>query len=705
MKRIVSVFLSLLVLLASLFVINIFQTNDQIRVENIESTPTSFKVYLANTTKSPQATLSFFEQLAKNHHASIVRTDFPNQTVLKSAVGDQSSFPYTNFFQNPQPVKLFENPNATYTQAASSKGQPHIPVFGKSINIRLQSMAAYFKNGDKSANGIYTIIPATGASKDAITKEFAAFFDVPESELLTPKTQSEKEYVNRDLLMYAIAFGVLALLSLLGVLALAMGRIKPIGVWKIVGLSTRDILLQLYRLPIITTLASSVLVLAACYFYFDYFPKGFWTLLGASQLAVLMIFVIAILIVLVLIRSIKVVRFLKNAISFKLGTGLLAILKAVMIILTTVLLIGSLANIKDIVTATKRYNQVAEVGKKLTINSLGFEGEALKSFELNNGKNEARLGAIFSQLDTHLGAEFISGGTVYPRRNLTRYPAASTFKPQDAYQVVRVNQNVLHSLNLSTKEHLSNQFLIPISRKNDRHIKLLSQLLAYDRLSEAEQKKTTPGQLKVALQYYTPTSEKAKYFSNDGKWHATSNPIFEVINPQKLDYKSQNQLLTADVSNPLRITNTKQNRQKLKTLTNAQKLGGIELRFATIGSILNNETDSSRLGLQISAGLLIITFLISLIVSAFASFLYFETHKFKLSVLRVLGIKLVDRYQQIIGFLLLMYVTQIIVAFMLQKSALAIVVGLILAACDLLVSFAMLYHEENKNIVQVLKGE
>lgn len=705
MKRIVSVFLSFMVLLASLFVINIFQTNDQIRVENIESTPTSFKVYLANTTKSPQATLSFFEQLAKNHHASIVRTGFPNQTVLKSAVVDQSSFPYTNFFQNPQPVKLFENPNATYTQAASSKGQPHIPVFGKSINIRLQNMAAYFKNGDKSANGIYTIIPATGASKDAITKEFAAFFDVPESELLTPKTQSEKEYVNRDLLMYAIAFGVLALLSLLGVLALAMDRIKPIGVWKIVGLSTRDILLQLYRLPIITTLASSVLVLAACYFYFDYFPKGFWTLLGASQLAVLMIFVIVILIVLVLIRSIKVVRFLKNAISFKLGTGLLAILKAVMIILTTVLLIGSLANIKDIVTATKRYNQVAEVGKKLTINSLGFEGEALKNFELNNGKNEARLGAIFSQLDTQLGAEFISGGTVYPRRNLTRYPAASTFKPQDAYQVVRVNQNVLRSLNLSTKKHLSNQFLIPISRKNDRHIKLLSQLLAYDRLSEAEQKKTTPGQLKVALQYYTPTTEKAKYFSNDGKWHATSNPIFEVINPQKIDYKSQNQLLTADVSNPLRITNTKQNRQKLKTMTNAQKLGGIELRFATIGSILNNETDSSRLGLQISAGLLIITFLISLIVSAFASFLYFETHKFKLSVLRVLGIKLVDRYQQIIGFLLLMYVTQIIVAFMLQKSALAIVVGLILAACDLLVSFAMLYHEENKNIVQVLKGE
>ncbi|RXT20820.1 hypothetical protein BVJ53_09510 [Lacticaseibacillus chiayiensis] len=705
MKKVVSVFLSLMVFLAALFVINIFQTKDQIRVENIESTPASFKIYLSNTDKSAQATLNFFERVAKTQYASIIRTDFPNQTVLKSAVVDRSSFPYTNFFQDPKRINLFEKLNTTYTQTASSKEQPHIPVFGKSINIQLQSMAAYFRNGDKSANGIYTIIPAADSSKNAIIKEFVAFFNVSESELLTPKTQSEKEYVNRDLLIYAAAFSVLALLSLLGVLALALSRIKPIGVWKIAGLSTRDILLQLYRLPIITTVASSVLVLMACYFYFDYFPKGFWTLLGASQIAVLLIFVLAILIVLVLIRSIKVVQFLKNAISFKLGTALLAVLKAVMIILTTVLLIGSLANIKDIVAATKRYNQIAEVGKKLTINSLGFEGEALKNFELNNGKNEARLGAVFSQLDTQLGADFISGGTVYPRRNLTRYPAASTFKLQDAYQVVRVNQNALRSLNLSAKKHLSNQFLVPISRKNDRHIKLLSQLLAYDRLSETEQKKTTPDQLKVAIQYYMPTTKKAKYFSSDGKWHATSNPIFEVINPQKLDYKSQNQLLTADVSNPLRITNTKQNRQKLKAMTNAQKLGGIELRFATIGAILNNETDSSRLGLQISAGLLIITFLISLIVSAFASFLYFETHKFKLSVLRVLGIKLVDRYQQIIGFLLLMYVTQIIVAFMLQKSALAIVVGLLLAACDLLVSFAMLYHEENKNIVQVLKGE
>ncbi|BAK21557.1 hypothetical protein [Melissococcus plutonius] len=97
MKKIVSAFLALMVIFSGFIVINLYQTKDQERLENIEQTSNSFKIYVSNTTQTPDKMLPFFQKLSDEKKISIIRTDFPKDKVLKSAIINQASFPFQNF--------------------------------------------------------------------------------------------------------------------------------------------------------------------------------------------------------------------------------------------------------------------------------------------------------------------------------------------------------------------------------------------------------------------------------------------------------------------------------------------------------------------------------------------------------------------------------------------------------------------------------
>lgn len=131
---------------------------------------------------------------------------------------------------------------------------------------------------------------------------------------------------------------------------------------------------------------------------------------------------------------------------------------------------------------------------------------------------------------------------------------------------------------------------------------------------------------------------------------------------------------------------------------------GIKIKFATATSLANNLTTVYRWGLLISLILLGVTFMISLVVSAFSAVLYFRTNEQKLSILRLLGFKVIDRYSMAIILLLSLYAVQIGVALFWDRSIGALLVGVLLAGVDLLVTLVIFISQENRNIVQVLKG-
>ncbi|MCD2257322.1 DUF1430 domain-containing protein [Agrilactobacillus fermenti] len=706
MKRSIIVFLVLMTFFSSLLIINIFSTKDQIRIENIETTENSFKIYVDNSTKTPRETLLFFNKLAKSQKVTIIRTDFSNQKVIKSAVLNKDSFPYTNFFQNDSKAQLFNNRNQTYTQKKSVINQRYIPTFDRNLQIRLQSMAKYFQNGDKSVNGIYTIIPENKNRKTIVVSQLVRFFNSSRADLLTSKLQSRKEFVNRNLMIYFALFLVLAIMAFLSIISLTMTNVKRIGIWKLSGFSNFAVIKALYLTPSLVLAFCILINFLFVKIAFHFHPNGFWNVFSLAQLVVIVILTVAVLISLVLVKSIHIVNFLKNTLNFRLGIFTMLVLKAITVILTTVLLIGTVANIRDIFNANETYRAAQAVNKNLTIEKIGFTGgEALRNFELNNGKNEATMGILFSKLDRKLAADFVYGEVIYPRKAFANGLGADEFDYNEKFTVVRVNQNYLKTIGLNVKQPSQNLILAPQvdRRQSDKIRKLGALIVSAQHPGEVSNKHSS--KIKANIHFYERDRHyQTQIFDSDGNIHSVVNPIYEVIDTQNLDQQSKAQLLTTGVTNPIRLNNTAANREKLKALSSPKQLKGIKLQFSTIGSILNTTTASSRLGLTLALSALIIMFFVSLVTSLFASNLYFETNRSRLAVLRLLGIKIYDRYYNIFVSLFIMYTIQISAAVIFGKSIYALYIGVVLVLSDLCLTLFMLYRKENKNLIASLKG-
>lgn len=708
MKKIVSIFLALMVFFSTLLVINIYQTKEQERLENIESTEASFKLYVSNTDRTPEEVVSFFQKLSQQEKITVIRSDYPNNNVVKSAIVNEASFPYENFFQKQASFQLFSQGNERYTN--SKKPENHdasIPTFSNPSEITLQSLQEYFKAGDKSANGIYTIIPSSNKNPTELLSDFSTFFNTSTEDLTTPKMQSRKEYINRDLLIYFGLFIILALVTLLSVIAIPMIQIKQIGVYKLSGFKTLDIFKQLFLLPILSVIFTSLLLDGLVLGYFDYLPQYFLLTVLLLQLTVIGILSVAILLVFSVIRSVTIVQLIKNSLSFRVGTILMLVLKTGIIILTTVILIANLASMREVAKATANYNQVSEDGQALTIEKLGFASdEAYKNFELNNGANENIMAELFVALEKQTKAHFIYGEDVVPVRNFPTYVKPNMFTEADTFQVVRTNLNYLESIKLEVKASTGeNVFLVPVALEKERaKIEELAKLLVYDRLSDSVRQETTSDESNVTIEFYSDPQIQTSLFKNNERI-TFSTPIYEVVHSNNLDQKSKVQLLTTGAASPLKIANTASNRAVLKSVASPEQLHGITLNFATIKSILNTDADSSRLGLQIMLTLLLIIFLVSLVVSGFVCILYFNTNKLKIAILRSLGIKLFDRYQGLCFYLCAAYLVQLLIATIYGGSLVALAIGILLTGMDLLLTLALFYHQENKNLVQVLKGE
>jgi hypothetical protein len=710
-KKIVSVFLILMVFFSGLLVINLNLTKEQARISQLETTPTSFKIYVTNTTQTPAEMLQFFETLKNQQQVSIVRSDVTDKGVVKSAIVAPASFPYANFFQTNQRFSVFPKATQFYSNTAQKSADPKpILTFGNQSVVVLQSMVKYYRDDAKSANGVYTIIPAKSADAEKLKPILAAFFGIPQKILTTPETATTQGYVNEYVLAYLVVIGILALLTLLSIVAIPMTQVKTIGIWKLNGFTNMTILQRLFLLPVIVTLVSAVILDITVHFYFNYLPTQFLQMLFLSQLGVLLILGLAILIATGIIFSITIGRMLKQALNFKVGIGLMLVLKVLMTIVTTVLIIAGMANVRESQKADATYQRIASEGNYLAVNRIGYTtDETFKNVELNNGKNEAVVAQLFQKLEAQTKAQFVRGEIVKPAVNFQSHTQTKAFQmlnPGESFQVVKANANYLKHVHMnSIKPSTGNTLLVPIALKSQgEKIMGLGKLLAHSDLSyEAQQQQSVDG-MRVKIRYYNDKNIQTRVFI-DNEVRTFHNPIFLVISSKQSDHYSMTTLTDTSTAGPMRIPNTKHNRQVLKRLTSPAELPGIRLRFATVGSMVNDQGDAYRMGFQLTLMLLGIIFAISLIVTGFTSVLYFTTNRLRLSILRIMGIKLVDRYRNILIILVGAYLIQIGVAVAVGRSLIALGIGLALMVVDILLILLIFIFQENRNLVQVLKGE
>ena len=86
-------------ILTTLLIVNIFQTQDIIRIQTIEKTDKSFNFFIKESRGiSLDSELTFLKQLSRDKKVTIFKTDEINtNTMMKSVIYDANSFPYQAF--------------------------------------------------------------------------------------------------------------------------------------------------------------------------------------------------------------------------------------------------------------------------------------------------------------------------------------------------------------------------------------------------------------------------------------------------------------------------------------------------------------------------------------------------------------------------------------------------------------------------------
>ena len=109
MLKVIRAILISTLILTTLLIVNIFQTKDIIRLQEIEKTDKSFNFYIKESGGVSLASeLTFLKQLSHDQKVTIFKTDVINtNTMIKSVIYDANSFPYqafglkkTNLFSN-----------------------------------------------------------------------------------------------------------------------------------------------------------------------------------------------------------------------------------------------------------------------------------------------------------------------------------------------------------------------------------------------------------------------------------------------------------------------------------------------------------------------------------------------------------------------------------------------------------------------------
>ncbi|MCT8386913.1 hypothetical protein [Leuconostoc lactis] len=99
MLKIIRAILISTVILTTLLIVNIFQTQDIIRIQTIEKTDKSFNFFIKESRGiSLNSELTFLKQLSRDKKVTIFKTDEINtNTIMKSVIYDANSFPYQAF--------------------------------------------------------------------------------------------------------------------------------------------------------------------------------------------------------------------------------------------------------------------------------------------------------------------------------------------------------------------------------------------------------------------------------------------------------------------------------------------------------------------------------------------------------------------------------------------------------------------------------
>ncbi|BDR58030.1 DUF1430 domain-containing protein [Xylocopilactobacillus apicola] len=699
MKKITKICLLFALVFALLITVNIFQTRDEIELEQAEKTSNSFQMQFKDSRLTSDQVLKIFNQESRKYGLSFIKdTQDSKNGQVKSVIFNQKSFPNAHF-RLPE-GNLFKDGREVYASYPVNNRTRQIPTFSKANRIKIQSLTKFFEDKSLSVNGTYTVILPNDLNQTKIKKIIAADLGEESSALYAKQSGKVVGYVNRNL-MLLVGLVVLTLLVLgMTIIYLPLSDLKTIGVKKLNGYSNMAILWDYLRFNVIMMLVVIIVTMVGSIGYFSYLPSNFLPSLIAVQLLMLLFYLSLNIITYLVITQVTIGRLLKDFLDFKFGNYLSYVVKFVFMIFTTFVLLQTGQQYKNLQNQLKTERDLEKYGNVLTVDLLLETGLAGEEGLSNSPHYLAETHRFFKKLETKTQAQYFNAKTIKP--HLEFAADKSLFKENEEFSYISVNQNYLKTLSspiaketATSKERL---FLVPQELANDRRVKVICQNIMNI---------LTDNQAKDSKVIIKPYSEPLQLINFNPTFPRNlQNPIIGVFNDQNMTMIEKSFLSGTGVnSSPYRIKNTPENLRKIEQAIKELNYSGFNLKFSTVNSILSDNTAGALGSLHIVLGIIIVTFVFGVLASILLLACYLQTAKKQIAVRKLLGWKLFDSYKDPCILLGIIYVIQVFILIVFQKSWLSLFLGVSLIVIDVVTSFLALKIQESRKLSLVLKGE
>lgn len=693
MKRIVVICSTIVTICLSSMIVNLFRTNEIMRINSIEEGIYSQKFYVSNSTKSHEEVLEEFSRLSRQYKVSFVKSSSDGDTVIKSIVLCPQTFPNDNF--GLKKVNFSSNLKGSYANIPVTNQLGTIKTFMKAKKIKLVNMVSYFSDESRSINGSYTIVSTYEYDKKAILSDLSDFFGISVSNLIQAKTVFTVGYVNQELIIMGVILCFSFLLLVLGGIYYPLFQMRIIGVKKLVGYANSDIFLE-FLVPVCVTITVVSLIFdLSCLVFLDTFPKYFFMGLFWGQFSLLLLYGLVSVLIYTIIQNITISKMLKGFLNFKLGLWFNYSLKFVMTMIIAFGLVVISQTLRDIQKQINYQKEWDNAGNSyLTVENFkpsDYLWENLQTDTINANKY---FETVFHKLEQQTDALYIKSEVIDPseRFGLTKL---------QSIPIMTVNRNFLSHIKFNTKTDVSAKiFLVPRKLENKSQLKEFLQQFYHSQLSYEEQERTKVGDLSVQIVFYDEDISVFPY--SETEQSNFINPIFVVLSDSLL-FEEAAYLSTTGVNNPIKIPIGQENLAMAEQIIRQQS-DGTEVKFSSLHDIQQSMVDSLEDGMKNILFLILLLLLLSFVITYFTVAILFICHKQYLTTTKFLGWRLIDRYKSILTVLSICHTLALFLLIVIGRQPRVILTYIIYLLIDVALVILFAIGNEKGSISQRLKG-
>lgn len=700
MKKISNFCMLLLLLCTTFFVFNVNYTREVVRIQEMGKTASSLDVYLKDVNEPAESVLRFFEYVSKEYKVSIIKTDSGDE-VIKSGVFDKDTFPYQEF--GISSLGFTTDGEGVYSNKEISNKLGTIPTFLKAKPIQLMTFQAYIKDTSRSLNGRYTISSAQEMDRDQILQKWSDFFKTDQTTLLEPTYKSAVEVLNRDLLLSAIIFVLAILLLVLVTVYQPMMEMKRVGVQKLLGFQDRAVLADVVKGNLYLLLGGAFVINLGVFFLLDYKPKDLFPMLWLSHFLLLQLYLFISWLTYLLIQKMTISSLLKSFSSFKFGLLFNYLMKIGTTILLTVLLVGVGKSLEQENKELDYQKQWISQGNYLTLETFQLNDNLWQEQLAGSGQAVDYFYRFYQDLVEKTQAGYVQTSNL-PIKNFATAEQVQRYQLADMLTVYYANRHFLESQGFKLPDTGAKKvILMPASTKGEEDKnQLLGKLIAYLSMKYEEQQKRTIEEMDVEIAYYEGDWSFFPY--SDKRKENLYNPIISLVNDSDMMWDEKARLSTTGLNNPIKIENTAQHQKEVTALVGKLSDGNY-LKFSSIQAIQQDKVDSYRDAVRNFNILFALVGLLSMMISYFLLVTTFLLKRTDIITKKFMGWKLIDRYRSLLGLLLAVYSLPFMVLLFFTQALFPLLLFAGFTGLDILFVLFLGSKMEQRNVVQLLKGD